>query len=116
MKMEIDDLSCTIDTLNKQRGLMEKTNRTLDETSTDIQDKYEKSERAVADASALNSRQLCEINELKRLVEEKEAMNAQLVRQKNSGNVQIEELKRSVEEETKGSDFFLSFQHFLSKF
>ena len=101
MKMEIDDLGCTIDTLQKQRINMEKITRTTEETSAEVQDKWEKSERAVGDASAYNTRSICEVNELKRLVDEREGINSQLGRQKNSANVQIEELKRAVEEEQK---------------
>ena len=75
MKMEIDDLACTADTLNKQRVILEKQNRQAEENAADMQQKLEKSERELADATAAKARQMCEINELKRLVEEKEGVD-----------------------------------------
>ena len=101
MRMEADDLLSTIDTLTKQRVLLEKQMRTTEDQFNDLQEKFEKSERELADANASKARGIAEYNELKRLVEEKEAMNSQLNRQKNSVNQQIEETKRAFEEDSK---------------
>ena len=45
-----------------------------------------------------------EINELKRILEEKEALNGQMTRSKNSMQQSNEEIKRQLEEEVKGKN------------
>ena len=103
-KMEVDDLTSTIETLAKMRVSQEKHLRGLEETAADLQTATETSDRQLNEAAALKARQITELNELRRVLEEKEQLNSQLNRQKNSGNQQMEELKRTLEEETKSKN------------
>ena len=63
---------CMVRSMERLRAERERQNRQAEENASDIQQKLEKSERELADATAAKARQMCEINELKRLVEEKE--------------------------------------------
>ena len=105
MKMEIDDLMSTTEALTKAKGNYEKQNRTLDDQCSDLRGKYEESEKSISEAQASKARQLTEINELKRVLEEKETFNGQLLRSKNSIAKSNEELKRQLEEEIKVNIF-----------
>ena len=90
--------------LSKSKGTYEKTSRNLEDACAEVKSKYEDAEKSINEASACKARQVTEINELKRILEEKEALNSQLTRTKNSVGQNNEELRRQLEEETKAKN------------
>ena len=115
MKMEIDDLMATVETLAKSKSSYEKQGRVLEEQFSDVKSRYEDREKEISEAQALKARQMTEINELKRTLEEKDTISNQLVRSKNSINQSNEEIRRALEDESKAKNV-LQHQVILIKF
>ena len=82
----------------------EKQCRNLEETAVDAKAKHDDHEKNLNEANAKKARMASEINELKRILEEKEALNGQMTRSKNSMQQSNEEIKRQLEEEVKGKN------------
>ena len=101
MKMEIDDLMATVESLTKSKTTCEKQSRILEDQCGDLQSRHEEREKEINDAQAFKARQVTEMNELRRVLEEKETITNQLQRIKNSVSQSNEELRRQVEDETK---------------
>ena len=101
MKMEIDDLMSTVDSLGKSKSAHEKQGRILEDQHVEFKSKYEDREKEINEAQAHKARQITEINELKRTLEEKDTISNQLTRTKNSVNQSNDEVRRHLEEETK---------------
>merc|ERR1719153_522859 len=101
MKMETDDLVANVEALTKSKQVFEKSCRTLEEQAADAKAKHDDHEKNLNEANAKKARMASEINELKRILEEKDALNGQMTRSKNSMQQSNEEIKRQLEEEVK---------------
>merc|ERR1712226_1156213 len=83
-KMEADDLLSTVDSLTKSKLAYEKQCRSLEDTYAELKSKCEEQEKEISENAANKARTQTEVNELKRTLEEKDQINGQLTRQKNS--------------------------------
>ena len=104
VKMEVDELIVNVEILDKSKKNFEKQQASLKE-SIDVQ----KGRKAVIEAQFTDVSGECdlmmqEINELRRQIEEKDAVNSQMVKNKNTLIQSNDELKRQLEEETKGKN------------
>ena len=52
----------------------------MEETAADIKNRHDENEKALNEANAKKARMLSELNELKRVLEEKESLNNQVTR------------------------------------
>merc|ERR1712227_765548 len=75
--------------------------RNLEDTINDYKTKNESLEVQVNEVNNDCAKMGSELNDLRRQIEEKEALNAQMLRNKNSMTQTNDELKRHLEEETK---------------
>ena len=107
MKMEVDELTVNVESLTKSKLNFEKQARNLEDTISEYKLKNESIEGQLAESNNECSRMSMELNDLRRQIEEREAMNSQMVRNKNSLGQTNDELKRHLEEETK--DFSIHF-------
>ncbi|KAK1796571.1 hypothetical protein P4O66_009613, partial [Electrophorus voltai] len=114
LKMEIDDLSSSMETVSKSKANLEKMCRTLEDQMSELKTKSEEQLRQLNDISTQKARLQTEnegifnssfvIGEIGRQLEEKEALVSQLTRGKQAYTQQIEELKRQIEEEVKAKN------------
>ncbi|XP_043946109.1 myosin-7-like [Protopterus annectens] len=104
MKMEVDDLSSSIEQLTKNKANAEKLCRTYEDQLNEAKTKVDELQRQLADATFQRARLQTENGELTRLLEEKESFINQLSRGKTSFTQSIEELKKQLEEETKAKN------------
>merc|ERR1711937_630903 len=102
--METDDLVANVEAMTKSKQSFEKTCRSLEEQAADAKAKYDENEKSLTEANAKKARMASEINELKRILEEKESLNGQMTRGKNSMQQSNEEIKRQLEEEVEGKN------------
>jgi len=72
-----------------------------------MKSKVDESEKQMSENSALKARMQTEINELRRILEEKDQINGQLVRQKNSTSQSNDEVRRNLEDETKSKNILV---------
>ncbi|XP_076870619.1 myosin heavy chain, fast skeletal muscle isoform X2 [Brachyhypopomus gauderio] len=103
-KMEIDDLSSSMEAVSKSKANLEKMCRTLEDQMSEIKTKCEEQFRQLNDLGAQKARLQTENGEMGRQLEEKEALVSQLTRGKQAYTQQIEELKRQIEEEVKAKN------------
>ncbi|NWV24261.1 MYH7 protein, partial [Origma solitaria] len=101
LKMEIDDLSSSVEYITKNKASAEKLCRTYEDQLNEAKAKVDELQRQLTDVNAQRGRLQTENGELSRLLEEKESFINQLSRGKVSFTQSIEELKRQLEEETK---------------
>merc|ERR1712131_328012 len=101
LKMEVDELTVNVEALTKSKMAFEKQARNLEDTISDYKTKNESLEVQVAEVNNDCAKMSSELNDLRRQIEEKEALNAQMLRNKNSMTQTNDELKRHLEEETK---------------
>ncbi|KAG9343690.1 hypothetical protein JZ751_013068, partial [Albula glossodonta] len=103
-KMEIDDLSSSMEAVAKSKANLEKMCRTLEDQLSELKNKNDECIRQLNDIGAQKARLLTENGEFSRQMEEKEALVSQLTRGKQASTQQIEELKRHIEEEVKAKN------------
>nr|XP_061813828.1 myosin heavy chain, fast skeletal muscle-like isoform X1 [Nerophis lumbriciformis] len=103
-KMEIDDLSCNMESVAKSKANLEKMCRTLEDQLGELKAKNDENVRQLNDFGAQKARLHTENGEFARQLEEKEALVSQLTRGKQGYTQQIEELKRHIEEEVKAKN------------
>ncbi|CAO2578119.1 Myh7b [Lemmus lemmus] len=101
LRMEVDDLGASVETLARGKASAEKLCRTYEDQLSEAKIKVEELQRQLADASTQRGRLQTENGELGRLLEEKESMISQLSRGKTSAAQSLEELRRQLEEESK---------------
>merc|ERR1712142_1046072 len=101
MKMEIDDLAGNVESVTKANLNFEKSSRNLEDQLNEAKHKSDEAARELNELNAVRARLTTENAESSRTIEEKEQLNAQLTRAKNSLSQNNEELKRALEEETK---------------
>merc|ERR1712131_391396 len=87
--------------MGKSKMAFEKQARNLEDTINDYKTKNESLEVQVNEVNNDCAKMSSELNDLRRQIEEKEALNAQMLRNKNSMTQTNDELKRHLEEETK---------------
>uniref|UniRef100_A0A8D2NY22 MYH7 protein n=1 Tax=Zosterops lateralis melanops TaxID=1220523 RepID=A0A8D2NY22_ZOSLA len=104
MKMEIDDLSSSVEYVTKNKASAEKLCRTYEDQLNEAKAKVDELQRQLTDVNAQRGRLQTENGELTRQLEEKESFINQLSRGKVSFTQSIEELKRQLEEETKSKN------------
>ncbi|XP_068999827.1 myosin heavy chain, fast skeletal muscle-like [Embiotoca jacksoni] len=103
-KMEIDDLTSSMEAVAKSKGNMEKMCRSLEDQLSEFKTKYEEHVRQLNDITAQRARLATENGEIGRQLEEKESLVSQFTRGKQAYIHQIEELKRHLEEEVKAKN------------
>ncbi|XP_049668985.1 myosin-3-like isoform X2 [Accipiter gentilis] len=101
LKMEIDDLASSTETITKSKANLEKKYHTLEDQMRDMKAKFEETQRNMNEMVIQKGQLQTESGELSRRLEEKETMILQLSRSKQAITQQIEELKRQLEEEIK---------------
>uniref|UniRef100_A0A8B9N2A7 Myosin heavy chain 3 n=1 Tax=Accipiter nisus TaxID=211598 RepID=A0A8B9N2A7_9AVES len=101
LKMEIDDLASSTETITKSKANLEKMYHTLEDQMRDMKAKFEETQRNMNEMVIQKGQLQTESGELSRQLEEKETMILQLSRSKQAITQQIEELKRQLEEEIK---------------
>uniref|UniRef100_A0A8C3KMB0 Myosin heavy chain n=1 Tax=Calidris pygmaea TaxID=425635 RepID=A0A8C3KMB0_9CHAR len=104
LKMEIDDLASSTETITKSKTNLEKMYHTLEDQMRDLKAKFEENQRNMNEMLIQKSQLQTESGELSRQLEEKEAIALQLTRNKQAVTQQIEELKRQLEEEIKAKN------------
>ncbi|KAL1779602.1 myosin-3 [Sigmodon hispidus] len=100
MKMEIDDLASSVESVSKSKKIC----RTLEDQLSEARGKNEETQRSLSELTTQKSRLQTEAGELSRQLEEKESIVSQLSRSKQAFTQQIEELKRQLEEESKAKN------------
>ncbi|XP_061564717.1 myosin-4-like [Cololabis saira] len=100
-KMEIDDLSNSIEALVKAKSHYEKLCHSLEDQLTEFKMKHDENTHLINDINVQRAKLQNENGEFSRRLEEKETVLSQMTRAKLIFSQQIEELKRQVEEETK---------------
>ncbi|XP_077583422.1 myosin heavy chain, fast skeletal muscle-like [Stigmatopora nigra] len=103
-KMEIDDLSCNMESVAKSKANLEKMCRTLEDQLSELKSKNDENVRQLHDVNAQKARLYTENGEFAHQLEEKEALVSQLTRGKQGYTQQIDELKRHIEEEVKAKN------------
>uniref|UniRef100_H0WMC0 Myosin heavy chain 3 n=1 Tax=Otolemur garnettii TaxID=30611 RepID=H0WMC0_OTOGA len=103
-KLEIDDLSSSMESVSKSKANLEKICRTLEDQLSEARGKNEEIQRGLGELTTQKSRLQSEAGELSRQLEEKESIVSQLSRSKQAFTQQIEELKRQLEEENKAKN------------
>ncbi|XP_010613296.1 myosin-3 [Fukomys damarensis] len=103
-KLEIDDLSSSVESMSKSKANLEKICRTLEDQLSEARGKNEEIQRSLSELTTQKSRLQTEAGELSRQLEEKEGIVSQLSRSKQAFTQQIEELKRQLEEESKAKN------------
>ncbi|XP_056283944.1 myosin-6 [Pseudoliparis swirei] len=104
LKLELDDVSASMEGVAKAKSNMEKMCRTMEDNMNEYKSRYQEGQRAASDLSAQRARLLAENGEFGRQLEEKESLVSQLTRGKNSYNQQVEDLRRQLEEEVKAKN------------
>uniref|UniRef100_A0A8C9Z7T0 Myosin, heavy chain 6, cardiac muscle, alpha n=1 Tax=Sander lucioperca TaxID=283035 RepID=A0A8C9Z7T0_SANLU len=104
LKLELDDLSSSMESVVKAKANAEKTCRALEDNMSEFKSKYEECQRTAGDLATQRARLLTENAEMGRQLEEKESLISQLTRGKNSYNQQVEDLRRQLEEEVKAKN------------
>ncbi|CAI5772897.1 myosinmyosin-15 [Podarcis lilfordi] len=104
LKLEVDDLSSTMEQVIKGKANAEKLCRTLEDHLNEAKTKVDEMTRVVNDLTAQKGKLQTENGEFTRQLEEKESLINQLSRGKLSFTQQIEELKRQLEEESKSKN------------
>ncbi|KAF7657360.1 hypothetical protein LDENG_00028600, partial [Lucifuga dentata] len=104
LKMEIDDLTCNMETVAKAKVNLEKMCRSLEDQVIELKTKNEESIRQTTDLTNQRARFQTENAEFARQMEERESLISQLTRGKQGFTTQIDELKRLIEEETKAKN------------
>ncbi|XP_033002577.1 myosin-15 isoform X2 [Lacerta agilis] len=104
LKLEVDDLSSTMEQVIKGKANAEKLCRTLEDHLNEAKTKVDEMTRVVNDLTAQKGKLQTENGEFTRQLEEKESLINQLSRGKLSFTQQTEELKRQLEEETKSKN------------
>uniref|UniRef100_A0A8B9NAF0 Myosin heavy chain 3 n=1 Tax=Accipiter nisus TaxID=211598 RepID=A0A8B9NAF0_9AVES len=104
LKMEIDDLASSTETITKSKANLEKMYHTLEDQMRDMKAKFEETQRNMNEMVIQKGQLQTESGELSRQLEEKETMILQLSRSKQAITQQIEELKRQLEEEIKAKN------------
>uniref|UniRef100_A0A8C2IV23 Myosin, heavy chain b n=1 Tax=Cyprinus carpio TaxID=7962 RepID=A0A8C2IV23_CYPCA len=102
-KMEIDDLSSSMEAVAKSKTNLEKMCRTQEDQLSEFKSKHDEHVRQINDLVAQKARLQAENGEIGRQLEEKEASVSQLTRSKQAFTQQIEDLKRQIEEEVKSA-------------
>uniref|UniRef100_A0A8C2IXG6 Myosin, heavy chain b n=1 Tax=Cyprinus carpio TaxID=7962 RepID=A0A8C2IXG6_CYPCA len=103
-KMEIDDLSSSMEAVAKSKTNLEKMCRTQEDQLSEFKSKHDEHVRQINDLVAQKARLQAENGEIGRQLEEKEASVSQLTRSKQAFTQQIEDLKRQIEEEVKAKN------------
>uniref|UniRef100_A0A0D9RA52 Myosin heavy chain 3 n=1 Tax=Chlorocebus sabaeus TaxID=60711 RepID=A0A0D9RA52_CHLSB len=105
-KLEIDDLSSSMESVSKSKANLEKICRMLEDQLSEARGKNEEIQRSLSELTTQKSRLQTEADtgELSRQLEEKESIVSQLSRSKQAFTQQIEELKRQLEEENKAKN------------
>uniref|UniRef100_A0A3P9LWK3 Myosin, heavy chain 6, cardiac muscle, alpha n=1 Tax=Oryzias latipes TaxID=8090 RepID=A0A3P9LWK3_ORYLA len=104
LKLELDDLSSSMESVVKSKANIEKMCRTLEDNMNEYKCKFEEAQRTINDLTTQRARLLTENGEFGRQLEEKESLISQLTRGKNSYNQQVEDLRRQLEEEVKAKN------------
>uniref|UniRef100_A0A8B9YY54 Myosin heavy chain 2 n=1 Tax=Buteo japonicus TaxID=224669 RepID=A0A8B9YY54_9AVES len=104
LKMEIDDLASSTETITKSKANLEKMYHTLEDQMRDMKAKFEENQRNMNEMVIQKAQLQTESGELSRQLEEKETVILQLSRSKQAITQQIEELKRQLEEEIKAKN------------
>ncbi|KAM9638442.1 myosin-3-like isoform 3-T3 [Morphnus guianensis] len=104
LKMEIDDLASSTETITKSKANLEKMYHTLEDQMRDMKAKFEENQRNMNEMVIQKAQLQTESGELSRQLEEKETIILQLSRSKQAITQQIEELKRQLEEEIKAKN------------
>ncbi|XP_071672388.1 myosin-3-like isoform X2 [Patagioenas fasciata] len=104
LKMEIDDLASSTETITKSKANLEKMYHTLEDQMRDTKAKFEENQRNVNEMVIQKAQLQTESGELSRQLEEKETVTLQLSRSKQAIAQQVEELKRQLEEEIKAKN------------
>ncbi|XP_030361678.1 myosin-3-like [Strigops habroptila] len=104
LKMEINSLASSTETITKSKAHLEKMYRTLEDQMRDIKAKCEENQRNMNEMVIQKAQLQTESGELSRQLEEKETITVQLARSKRAIAQQIEELKRQLEEESKAKN------------
>ena len=99
--MEVDEFTVNVEALTKSKMGFEKQARNLEDTINNYKTKNESLEVQVNEVNNDCAKMSAEVNDPRRQIEEKEAVNAQMLRNKNSMTQTNDELKRHLEEETK---------------
>ncbi|KAM9258129.1 LOW QUALITY PROTEIN: myosin-3-like [Cariama cristata] len=101
MKMEIDDLASSTETITKSKANLEKMHHALEDQMRDMKAKFEENQRNMNEMAIQKAQLQTEFGELSHQLEEKETLTLQLFKSKQTIRQQIEELKRQLEEEIK---------------
>ncbi|XP_034724218.1 myosin, heavy chain 7B, cardiac muscle, beta a isoform X1 [Etheostoma cragini] len=104
VKMEADDLACTVEQLSKGKTTSEKMCRLYEDQMNEAKAKVEELQRQLNDTNTQRARAQTESAEVSRMLEERESMVSQLQRAKNSVSQNVEEIKKQLEEENKAKN------------
>ncbi|XP_062466569.1 myosin-3-like [Pezoporus occidentalis] len=104
LKMEIDSLASSTETITKSKAHLEKMYHTLEDQMRDMKAKFEENQRNMNEMVIQKAQLQTESGELSRQLEEKETVTVQLARSKQAIAQQIEELRRQLEEESKAKN------------
>nr|XP_009935846.1 PREDICTED: myosin-7-like [Opisthocomus hoazin] len=104
LKLELDDLSSTVEQLLKAKANLEKMCHAMEDQMNEHRAKSEEAQRTVNDLTTQRAKLQTENGELSRQLEEKEAFINQLTRGKLTYSQQLEDLKRQLEEEAKAKN------------
>lgn len=101
MKGELDDLRSSVDHVNKEKANAEKQAKQMEIQLMDMQSKLDEANRSLADFDASKKRLTQENSDLTRQLEEAEAQVNQLGKLKTSLLTQLDEAKRTADEESR---------------
>ncbi|KAJ3601361.1 hypothetical protein NHX12_032331 [Muraenolepis orangiensis] len=104
LKLEVDDLSASMEAVAKSKIHLEKQCRSLEDNIHEAMTKEEEQQRLINDLSGLRARLQTENAEMSRQLEEKESLMSQLTRGRHAVLQQMEELKRFNDEEVKAKN------------
>lgn len=101
LKGELDDVRSSMDHVNKEKGNLEKQSKQLDLQVMDLQGKLDEATRSVGDLETSKKKFSIENADLLRQLEEAESQLNQLNKLKLSLFTQLDEAKRTADEETR---------------
>ncbi|XP_078510888.1 myosin-1-like [Lissotriton helveticus] len=103
-KMEIDDLSSSMESASKAKIYLEKMVRTLEDQLAEAKIRNDENQRLVSDLTTQKAQLQTKTGEISHLLEEKESLISLLSRGKLAYTQQTEDLKKQLDEETKAKN------------
>ena len=101
IKMEVDELTVNVESITKAKMNFEKQSRNLEDSINEMKGKQEENSACVSEQGCDLSKMNIELNDLRRRIEERDTVNGQILRNKNSLAQTNDELKRQLDEESK---------------